>query len=72
MNNETRIYGQAGYGKSFGLGRGNLSGKYKKISLGIENSDDFSIFIEIAEHNLAFNKFSKINSFSIGICLTTF
>lgn len=33
---ETRIMLQAGYGKGFALGRGNLNGEYKKIKLGIE------------------------------------
>lgn len=72
IGNETRIYTQIGYGKSFAIGRGNLSGTYRKLSLGFQNSDDFSIFIEFAEHQLTFNKYPIINSISLGICLTTF
>lgn len=69
---ETRLYLQAGYGKSFAIGRGNLSGDYKKASLGIENADGISLFIEIAQYGFTLNNLNKINSISLGISLTSF
>ena len=72
VGNETRLFAQIGYGKSFAIGRGNVSGIYRKLSLGFQNSDDVAIFIEFAEHQLVFNKYPKINTVSLGICLTTF
>lgn len=67
----TRVYVQAGYGKSFALGRGNLSGIYKKYSLGFEN-DDFSFFIEYAQHRLIYNNLRYVSSVSLGVAVTTF
>jgi hypothetical protein len=72
VGDETRLFAQIGYGKSFAIGRGNLSGIYRKLSLGFQNSDDVSVFIEFAEHQLAFNKYPIINSVSLGISITTF
>lgn len=72
IGDETRVNLQAGYGKSFALGRGNLSGDYKKVSLGIEDSDGLSLFVELAQYGFTLNNIEKITSFSIGISLTTF
>lgn len=69
---ETRMYLQAGYGKSFAIGRGNLSGDYKKVSLGIENSDGLSLFIELAQYGFYLNHNSKISSLSLGISAIRF
>lgn len=69
---ESRIYIQAGYGKSFALGRGNLMGDYKKINLGLESDDDLSLFVALEQHSLKYNDFHKVYSFSLGIALTTF
>jgi hypothetical protein len=68
----TRMYIQAGYGKSFALGRGNLSGIYKKYSLGLENNNDYSFFIEYGQHRLIYNNVRYVSSVSLGIALTTF
>lgn len=72
IGDETRLYLQTGYGKSFALGRGNLSGDYKKISLGIEDSDGLSLFIELAQYGFTLNNIEKISILSIGISLTSF
>jgi len=72
VGDETRLFAQNGYGKSFAIGRGNLSGAYRKLSLGLQDSNDVAIFIEIAEHQLVFNKYPQINTVSLGICLTIF
>jgi hypothetical protein len=72
VGKETRIYAQLGYGKSFAIGRGNLSGLYRKMSVGIENADGISIFVAFSAQNLIYNNFVKINSVSLGICSTIF
>jgi hypothetical protein len=69
---DIRIYVQTGLGKSFAVGRGNLNGNYKKISLGIEKSDDISFYIELCEHQLKYNSIKSVHLFSIGLAITTF
>jgi len=63
---------QLGYGKSIGIGRGSLIGDYRKISLGAENEDGFSIFIQVANFGIPLNNLDSVSSLSIGIALTTF
>jgi hypothetical protein len=72
FNNGTRITLQAGFGKGFALGRGNLSGKYQKISLGVETDADLIIFVELSEYDFKINNVSAINSVSLGMALRTF
>ena len=71
VGEETRIVLQAGYGKGFALGRGNLSGEYKKIRLGI-GSDDFTIFAEIAQYEIALHEEKNIGNISFGVSLISF
>ena len=72
ISDGTRIYLQTGYGKSFAIGRGNLSSDYKKLSLGVENSDGVSLFLEFAQYGFALKYPEKIGSISLGISLTSF
>jgi hypothetical protein len=70
---ETRLYFQGGFGKSIVIGRGSLMGEYKKVSLGIENSDGVSIFVELEDHHgFSFGTNGKVVSFSLGLSLITF
>ena len=71
VGEETRIILQAGYGKGFALGRGNLSGEYKKIRLGI-GSDDFTLFVEIAQYEIALHEEKNIGNISFGVSLISF
>ncbi|MFD2940935.1 hypothetical protein [Flavobacterium notoginsengisoli] len=68
---ETRIMLQAGYGKGFALGRGNLNGEYKKLKLGI-GSDDFIIFAEISDYAFPLHDEKSIGAISFGITLQDF
>lgn len=68
---ETRIMLQAGYGKGFAIGRGNLNGEYKKIKLGI-GSDDFTLFAEISEYDFPLHHNKTVGAISIGITLMDF
>lgn len=72
VGNNLRLTSQVSYGKGFALGRGNLSGAYKKISLGIETEDDLIIFAELSNYDIVVKKFESVSSFSIGIALRTF
>lgn len=69
---ETSLFLAGGYGRSYALGRGNLSGNYKKISLGLETNDEISLFIELAQHGLKYNQNTSVVSFSLGISFTSF
>ena len=69
--NNTRITLQLGYGKGFALGRGNLSGEYKKGRLGI-TSDDRTFFIEISDYDFPLYDYKSIGSISFGVSLITF
>lgn len=68
---ETRIMLQAGYGKGFALGRGNLNGEYKKLKLGI-GSDDFTLFAEISDYAFPLHTEKSIGSISFGVTLIDF
>ena len=72
ISSESRITLQMGYGKGFALGRENLSGAYKKISLGIETDDDIIIFIEFANYDIKVNEFDSVGSISLGIAYRAF
>ena len=72
ISSESRITLQIGYGKGFALGRGNLSGTYKKISLGLESDEDIIIFIELADYNIPVNEFKSVGSISLGIAYRNF
>ena len=69
---EALLYLKTGYGKSIVLGRGNLMGVYKKISLGIEDYDGISLFAEIAQYGFSFKNTNEVWSISIGISWTAF
>jgi len=72
ISEDSRIYLQLGYGKSIGIGIGSLIGDYRKISLGTENEDGFSIYIQVANFGIPLNNLDSVSSLSIGIALTTF
>ncbi|MFH6993167.1 hypothetical protein [Flavobacterium sp. FlaQc-48] len=71
VGQETRIMLQAGYGKGFAIGRGNLNGEYKKIKLGI-GSDDFTLFAEISDYAFPVHNDKSVGTISIGITLMDF
>ncbi len=72
LGDDIRIYVQTGLGKSIAVSRGNLIGTYKKISFGIEKSDDLSIYVELSEHELKYNFFKSVPIVSFGLAITTF
>ena len=72
ISDETRITLQAGLGKAIALGRGNLIGDYKKISLGVQTDEDLVIFIELNRYAIPVNRQSEVSSLSIGVSLISF
>lgn len=72
VSEDIRVYIQAGYGKSFGIGRGSLIGIYRKISLGVENDEGVSLFIQVSDFGIPFVNIESVASLSIGLSLITF
>jgi hypothetical protein len=72
ISDETRITLQAGLGKAIALGRGNLIGDYKKISLGIQTDDDLVLFIEVNHYTIPVNRRGDSGNVSIGLALISF
>ena len=72
VSEDVRVYTQVGYGKSFGIGRGSLIGIYRKISLGVENDEGISLFIQVSDFGIPFVNIESVTSFSIGLSVITF
>ena len=72
ISDETRITLQLGLGKVAVIGRGNLFGEYKKISLGLQTSDDLVLFIELNDYQFGINKRKNTGNVSLGISVTSF
>lgn len=72
LGNGTRITLQAGLGKGFALGRGNLVGAYQKYSIGIETDEDFIVFAEVSGYDFKIHNKTSVYSFSLGIAIRTF
>ncbi len=72
ISDETRITLQAGLGKAIALGRGNLIGDYKKISLGIQTDDDLVLFVEVNHYAIPVNRRGDSGNVSIGLALISF
>ncbi|MDI5886838.1 MULTISPECIES: hypothetical protein [Flavobacterium] len=72
IGDNTRITLQLALGKAIALGRGNLIGDYKKISLGIQTPDDLILFIEINNYTIPIYNQKDSGSISLGLSLVTF
>lgn len=72
ISEDTRVTLQVGLGKVIALGRGDLMGDYKKISLGIQTPDDLVVFIELSHYTIPINNQKDSGSISLGLSLITF
>lgn len=72
ISEDTRVTLQVGLGKAIALGRGDLMGDYKKISLGIQTPDDLVVFIELSHYTIPINNQKDSGSISLGLSLITF
>ena len=67
---EARLGIDVGYGQTFALGRGNLSGDFKRIKLNLEY-DELQFFIEVLSYGIYLRDNSQ-GSISIGFALVSF
>lgn len=72
IGDDTRITLQLGLGKAIALGRGDLMGDYKKISLGLQTADDLILFIEVNHYAIPINNQRDTGSISLGLSLVSF
>lgn len=72
VDKEAFLYVQTDYGKSIILGRGNLHGDYKKISLGFEHIESVPFFIELTQYGFSLDSPEKVANVSIGISISSF
>lgn len=72
FKNGTRLTLQAGYGKGFALGRGNLVGDYQKYSIGIETTEDLIIFAEVSGYDFKIHNNTSTYNLSLGVAIRTF
>ncbi|TDE31796.1 hypothetical protein E0I61_03570 [Flavobacterium ranwuense] len=72
IGDDTRITLQLGLGKAIALGRGDLMGDYKKISLGLQTADDLILFVEVSHYEIPINNQRDSGSISLGLSLVSF
>lgn len=66
VGDETRLGIDVGLGRSFAIGRGDLSGTFKRIKLNLE-SDDIQFFIEVVSYGFDIHNTQNTGSISIGV-----
>ncbi|RZJ58993.1 MAG: hypothetical protein EOO45_26155 [Flavobacterium sp.] len=71
VDNNVSILIQGGLGQAFAIGRGDLSGTYKKARLGIMNDGEFSFFVDISTYGFDL-KSEPMGSISIGVAMFNF
>jgi hypothetical protein len=70
---EDQLFLQAGYGRSIVLGRGNLTGDYKKIGIGFEDTiEGLGVFVDITQYGFTLYSDEKVWSISLGVSFTTY
>lgn len=70
VSSESSILLQYGFGKSFAIGRGNLSGYYNKFRIGF--GDDIIIFADLSLNGFAVRNIKKTGSISLGLTIPAF
>lgn len=66
------LYLQAGYGRSFAIGRGNLSGHYYKGRIGLINDDGVSLYLDLSGNDFPLHDRKAIGTISVGVALLSF
>ena len=69
---DLRYFAEAGFGRALVLGKNDLAGYFKKISLGIEepDRDGIGLYIELCEYGFSKITDEKIGSFCVGFTYT--
>ncbi len=70
INDDVSLFLQYGFGKSFAIGRGNLSGYYNKFRIGL--GGDIIIFADVSLNGFAVRNIENTGSFSLGITIPVF
>ncbi|MDN3678181.1 hypothetical protein QWY90_12775 [Flavobacterium paronense] len=66
---DLRYFVEAGYGRALALGKNDLAGYFKKISIGIEDKDSggFGLYLELCQYGFSKITDEKIGSFCVGL-----
>lgn len=72
ITDESSIIIQGGYGYSFALGRGSLSGTYQKYRLGLGFDDSIVIYLEVNASNFSVHGYNTAANFCIGLIALDF
>lgn len=72
FNDDTTMYAQAGIGKAFALGRGDLSGLYQKYRIGFSNGEHLGFFAEVNYYGFSVYDTKQLGTFNLGISLFNF
>ena len=68
IGDDSRIIVEPGLGRALTLGKNNLAGYFKKISIGFEDTDvGFGLYVELCQYGFSKNTNQKIGSFSVGL-----
>jgi len=68
----TNIYLQAGYGKAFALGRGDLSGTYQKYRFGLIFDEHITLYIEGNYYGFPLHEMKEAGSINFGVSFFNF
>jgi hypothetical protein len=72
ISDESSIIIQGGYGYSFALGRGSLSGTYQKYRLGLGFDDSIVIYLEVNASNFSVHGYNTAANFCVGFMALDF
>ena len=70
INDDVSLLFQYGFGKSFAIGRGNLSGFYNKFRVGV--GDEIIIFADVSLNGFAVRNIENTGSISLGLTIPAF
>lgn len=66
-DDKSRLAINLGYGKGFALGRGDMQGRYRRINLSFEGSENIGLLFELADYRINFNNKPSTVIFSLGV-----
>jgi hypothetical protein len=69
---EPNILLQAGYGRAFAIGRGNLSGEYRKFRFGLIFDNHVSIYADWSQNDFVLHELKSVTPISVGIAVYNF
>lgn len=72
FNEDSSVLFQVGFGQSFALGRGDLSGFYQKYRLGIVSEDELCFFVDLSFYGYSPHNINQTSTISLGISLFNF